>query len=432
MSSIFRRKRYGMSLVEILGATAVVMTVASVTVISVKDTLTASQRSAVQRELQSLNSALNNFKATGGVIAHGSSAEDAVRAMRGVGVNDMDYQPLINDPDWLKQIGGETYRLDYNDESGFSYIPDSALSATFTDGGREANQPGAGGYQFDPTNPGEIASALDRLASLNPEDPEYAAILRALNDAAELGALSADDLMTAGLVEYNGEWMPPQAAQFNHAQDAQDLMVSGTPWTGLSSDQQSAYANLYPQAAVQAGGGEALNVMDPSLLTRELVQGYGNVGGQWLAPTAFGYAPVWTGWGSSAPTRNYHFLIPSSYFPENLETLEPAAQQYIYIQLDPLGPAVYAGSLYQVFFEVGPWQGNDGITHTHKSVVQAELVEDASRYAIKVWEAPWQGGDGGRDSGNCNVVTSNIIERAGGFIPKGFNPTGANPGLRLR
>jgi len=60
-------KRYGMSLVEVLGATAVVMTVASVVVISAKDTLTASQRSAVQRELQSLNSALNNFKAAGGV-----------------------------------------------------------------------------------------------------------------------------------------------------------------------------------------------------------------------------------------------------------------------------------------------------------------------------------------------------------------------------
>ena len=41
------------------------------------------------------------------------------------------------------------------------------------------------------------------------------------------------------------------------------------------------------------------------------------------------------------------------------------------------------------------------------------------------------GGDGGSSSGNCNSTTSGIIEGAGGSLPPGFNPAGANPGLRV-
>ena len=39
------------------------------------------------------------------------------------------------------------------------------------------------------------------------------------------------------------------------------------------------------------------------------------------------------------------------------------------------------------------------------------------------------GGDGGKKSGNCHSTTSDIIEGAGGKIPK-YNPPGLNPGLR--
>ena len=41
------------------------------------------------------------------------------------------------------------------------------------------------------------------------------------------------------------------------------------------------------------------------------------------------------------------------------------------------------------------------------------------------------GGDGGKKSGNCNSTTSDIIEGAGGSLPKGYDPPGYNPGLRV-
>jgi len=40
------------------------------------------------------------------------------------------------------------------------------------------------------------------------------------------------------------------------------------------------------------------------------------------------------------------------------------------------------------------------------------------------------GGDGGITSGNCHSVTSNIIEGAGGKVPKNYDPPGAAQGLR--
>jgi RHS repeat-associated protein len=39
------------------------------------------------------------------------------------------------------------------------------------------------------------------------------------------------------------------------------------------------------------------------------------------------------------------------------------------------------------------------------------------------------GGDGGKTSGNCHVVTKEIVEGAGGSIPAGYEPPAAHPGL---
>jgi len=204
-------------------------------------------------------------------------------------------------------------------------------------------QQGTGGYQFDPTNPGEIASALERLASLNPEDPEYAAILQALNAAAALGGIGAGDLLTAGLVEYNGEWMSPEAAQYNYAQDAQDLLVSGTPWSGLNADQQGAYANLYPQAAVQVGGARALNVMDPSLLTRELVQGYARLAGQWTEPQ------------DRLTPQNHIYNLPEAPPTGN----EPRKYMYLQPVDNHMGDPVYLGSVVpKVYFMGAEFSGD--------------------------------------------------------------------------
>jgi RHS repeat-associated protein len=56
---------------------------------------------------------------------------------------------------------------------------------------------------------------------------------------------------------------------------------------------------------------------------------------------------------------------------------------------------------------------------------ERELLRDSER------EYNPFGGDGGNQSGNCNSTTSDIIEGAGGSLPPGFNPPGANPGLRV-
>jgi type II secretory pathway pseudopilin PulG len=382
----------GLSLIEILGVTTVVMTVASVAVISVKDSLKAGQRSAVQRELQSLNTALNNFKAAGGVIDDGSLAENAVRKMRdGVGVSDLEsFVPLTEDPDWLKEIDGETYRLDYNEKDGFTYVPDSGAGPAFSDGGRETTSLGPGAFDFDPSNREAALAALNGLGALNSEDPNFGSGLDALNAAYAMGTLTDADMLAAGLVKYGNEWMTPGMAQANHAQDAWEALAAGGSWNTLNADQQRAYANVYPEAAVEAGKAEALNLMDTSLLTRELVQGYGNVGGQWLSPTAFGTAPYWhPSWGSSQPTPEAYTLAVGAHFPWNMET--PAPDQHIYIQLDPLGPSVYAGRLYQEYVNTPfPWS-NGGPTYTELPVVRAELIEDPDRYRIRAHGGPWQG-----------------------------------------
>lgn len=61
----------GFSLVEILGAIAVVSTLAAVSVVSIKDTVQAGQKAGAQKELQHLNGALQNFRSAGGVMLPG-------------------------------------------------------------------------------------------------------------------------------------------------------------------------------------------------------------------------------------------------------------------------------------------------------------------------------------------------------------------------
>jgi uncharacterized protein YjbI with pentapeptide repeats len=201
---------YGLTLTEVLGAIAISITIASLALISTKDTLLSGQRSAIQRELQTLNSALNSFKAAGGTIASGSSAMEAIRQMReGVGVSDLEYSPLIREPDEMKKLGDQTYRLNYDDSTGFNYVPDDTQQGFFGDSGREINPQSTSTYAFDPSNPSAVAQALQALSALHPEDPAYSASLEALNAAFQLGTVTSEELMQAGLVLANGTWIRP-------------------------------------------------------------------------------------------------------------------------------------------------------------------------------------------------------------------------------
>jgi type II secretory pathway pseudopilin PulG len=331
----------GLSLIEILGVTTVVMTVASVAVISVKDSLKAGQRSAVQRELQSLNTALNNFKAAGGVIDDGSLAENAVRKMRdGVGVSDLEsFVPLTEDPDWLKEIDGETYRLDYNEKDGFTYVPDSGAGPAFSDGGRETTSLGPGAFDFDPSNREAALAALNGLGALNSEDPNFGSGLDALNAAYAMGTLTDADMLAAGLVKYGNEWMTPGMAQANHAQDAWEALAAGGSWNTLNADQQRAYASAYPEAAVQVGRGSALDLMDPAILTPDLVKGYAKIGSGWIAPqsTSINTKKDWVN-GTLTDVPSDPTLTYPSFNTSNMST-----PHYIYVQTDPLKPPLAIG-----------------------------------------------------------------------------------------
>lgn len=266
-----------MSLVEVLGATVVVTTLASVVVVSVKDSLLAGQRSAVQRELQTLNSAWNSFKSAGGTILPGSTAEEAVRELReGVKVSYREeYLPLTEDPDLLKEIGGETYRLNYDNDTGFSYTPDGG-GEEYADASTQKQNQGIGGYIFDPQNREAAMAALDELSQLDAGDPNADSLLSALNAAYLLGTLGDADMTGVGLINSDGTWTTPKQTQdyAKNAQDALDILSAGGSWNTLNADQQRAYANVYPEAAVQVGKSGALNLIDPALLTPKLVEGY--------------------------------------------------------------------------------------------------------------------------------------------------------------
>lgn len=74
---------------------------ATVSAVSIKDAVSAGQKAAVQRELQSLNTTLQRFTATGGVIPEGAGVVEALDALKG-GVDltgsEVEFNPLANLP----------------------------------------------------------------------------------------------------------------------------------------------------------------------------------------------------------------------------------------------------------------------------------------------------------------------------------------------
>jgi type II secretory pathway pseudopilin PulG len=98
------------SLVEVLGAVAVLATLAAVSIVSIKDTVQAGQKASAQREIQALNAALQSFKSAGGVIPANATVDEVVQALKvGTDLAGRGYAPLTNDPSGEVQIAGATY-----------------------------------------------------------------------------------------------------------------------------------------------------------------------------------------------------------------------------------------------------------------------------------------------------------------------------------
>jgi len=180
-------------LVEILGAVSVLVVLATIAFVSVKDSVQAGQRAAAQRELQALNTSLQNFKSAGGVIPETTDPDIVLSAMKeGVGVAGSQFIPTVTDPPANIQIAGETLDLEYDPDEGFKYGKEGG--GGLSSGGQDVSGIPGVSYPFDISNPAAVAAAIDELRSLHSEDPKKEEYLLALKDAAKLGYLSLADI----------------------------------------------------------------------------------------------------------------------------------------------------------------------------------------------------------------------------------------------
>jgi type II secretory pathway pseudopilin PulG len=149
------KKSLAFTMMEVLGATAVLATLATVSIVSIKGTVQAGQRSAVQRELQTLNTALQNFKSAGGVLSNDLNALDAVLELqKGTELAGGDFMPLASDPPEMNLfVAGEPFELQYDPEAGFTYLGENGerigqngmLASAGAAGGGGGSDEGSGG-----------------------------------------------------------------------------------------------------------------------------------------------------------------------------------------------------------------------------------------------------------------------------------------------
>jgi uncharacterized protein YjbI with pentapeptide repeats/type II secretory pathway pseudopilin PulG len=281
------------TLVEVLGATAVLATLATLSIVSIKDTVQAGQKASAQREIQNLNATLENFKSAGGVIPEDATASVAIDALQsGVDMAGSEYAPLASVPEEEIQIAGEAYSLDYNPEDGFSYVKDGGGDLI---GGSGSSLVGAGssgagsGYVpgVTPVTPENVNAALAALASSTPGTPEYDAILADLAVALASGDLSAEataavtaSALSEGLT-YDGAlgWNPdasylpdsgPLLATYNGLLGSGSRDLAMDYFKNLSSlEQTSLYRALVevgypedPEAGTPSEAGTLLNILN--------------------------------------------------------------------------------------------------------------------------------------------------------------------------
>lgn len=265
--SIFKR---AFTLVEILGAAALIATLATVAVISVKDSVTAGQRASVQRELQGLNTTLSNFKSAGGVVREGATAEDALADMlNGTNLSGSNYAPLSSMPELTKTIGGVPYTLSYDPETGFSYVPSGEAIGEVFAGSGAANGLGANGesFPFDITKPDEMTQALAKFANMLPSDPNYQSYLAAFNAANSMNTLPAEDLaamnnvLAEDLISVGGNWQQPSfdisdpAAVLAATQMLPSLRSDPTQYAGYIATLKAALTNADETLSADIQGG---------------------------------------------------------------------------------------------------------------------------------------------------------------------------------
>lgn len=179
----------GFSLVEMLGVVACIAVLATVAMVSTKDAVTAGRTSALQRELQGLNTALVNFQSAGGMIPSNADVKAAVQSLIvGTQLDGGTFKPLTAEPQFYRPLQGTTYFLSYDPVSGFSYRASNPVAGGYAGAGsRDDSQ--AAPFVFDITSGSAFDTALPEFLSLSPDDPDFESYLRAFSTARQLGTL---------------------------------------------------------------------------------------------------------------------------------------------------------------------------------------------------------------------------------------------------
>jgi uncharacterized protein YjbI with pentapeptide repeats/type II secretory pathway pseudopilin PulG len=230
-----RQKNSAFSLIEILGACAILLTLGSIAIISTKDMVTAGSTASLQRELQTLNTVAQNFKSAGGVIPDTFSATQVLELLHiGTDLSGTQYQPLPEIPDTQRVANGIPYELQFSNAQGFFFMPaNEATGAVFFATGATAGIAVNGQiYPFDITDPEATQQAQNNFVSLIPSSPEHQEMLNAFAAAISLGTLPQEDLSAIvrtlnenGLVEVAGEWVE-SAFDLNDPAEVADALAT--------------------------------------------------------------------------------------------------------------------------------------------------------------------------------------------------------------
>jgi prepilin-type N-terminal cleavage/methylation domain-containing protein len=289
------RKSGGFTLVEISIAVAVISVIVGLAITRLSTSKSDTQTERRKALITSIETAKNRYILSNEQDVTGQPAQlqEIAPYLKSEG------QPINSLFDLIEGTGRPT-----NDLNLGNYKTQAArFNSDAQGGGNTISDPNT--PPFDVNNPAEAYEALNRLSGMNSNDPEYQEILDLLNQAVDAGTISDTDFADAGLTEYNGTWMNNQTAQETAALDAQNILTSGGNWNSLSPQQKTAYANSFPQEAVNYGGTSALNTMNPSLITPSMVSMYVNSNGTWVSPRiSSGVAdnstlPIASSWGAT-------------------------------------------------------------------------------------------------------------------------------------
>jgi prepilin-type N-terminal cleavage/methylation domain-containing protein len=155
------------------------------------------------------------------------------------------------------------------------------------------------------------------------------------------GEITRDDLDRWGLAPYFDQWLPQEEVTQLVGGDAQNIINNGGNWGDLTEDQQNALLQTNPGLAVDSGGSDALNKLDPSDLTPELVDGHVQINNTWRTPVL-----------NSGNQTPWHDLPWARYpYPEEEQILQPSTTPIIpsnslVVGYNPLGGTNTIGGMF--------------------------------------------------------------------------------------